>query len=37
MDFSFTRQQEMLRNMVREFAEKDLASIALSLDERGEF
>ncbi|MFH1626207.1 MAG: acyl-CoA dehydrogenase family protein [Pseudomonadota bacterium] len=37
MDFSFTRQQEMLTKMVREFAEKELAPNALSLDEKGEF
>ncbi|HCX90242.1 MAG: acyl-CoA dehydrogenase [Deltaproteobacteria bacterium CG12_big_fil_rev_8_21_14_0_65_43_10] len=37
MDFSFTRQQEMLTNMVRNFAEQDLAPNALSLDEKGEF
>ncbi len=37
MDFSPTREQEMLRNMVREFAESELAPNALSLDEKGEF
>lgn len=37
MDFSPTREQEMLRNMVREFAESELAPRALSLDEKGEF
>ena len=37
MDFSFTRQEEMLRNMVREFAENELAPNALDLDEKGEF
>lgn len=37
MDFSLTREQEMLRNMVREFAESELAPNALSLDEKGEF
>ncbi len=37
MDFALTREQEMLRNMVREFAESELAPAALSLDEKGEF
>jgi len=37
MDFNLTREQEMLRNMVREFAEKDLAPKALELDNKGEF
>ena len=37
MDFSLTRQQEMLRDMVRQFAESELAPRALELDERAEF
>ena len=37
MDFGLTREQEMLRNMVREFAESELAPNVLSLDEKGEF
>ncbi len=37
MDFSFTREQEMLRNMVRDFAERRVAPRALELDEKGEF
>jgi alkylation response protein AidB-like acyl-CoA dehydrogenase len=37
MDFGLTREQEMLRDMVREFAETELAPNALSLDEKGEF
>ncbi len=37
MDFGFTREQEMLRNMVREFAERELAPRAVALDEKGEF
>ena len=37
MDFSLTRELEMLRNMVREFAESELAPNALSLDEKGKF
>lgn len=37
MDFGFTKQQEMLRNMVSEFAETELAPKALELDEKGEF
>ena len=37
MDFGLTKQQEMLRNMVSEFAETELAPKALELDEKGEF
>jgi butyryl-CoA dehydrogenase len=37
MDFGLTQQQEMLRNMVAEFAETELAPRALELDEKGEF
>lgn len=37
MDFGLTKQQEMLRNMVAEFAEAELAPKALELDEKGEF
>jgi butyryl-CoA dehydrogenase len=37
MDFNLSREHEMLRNMVREFAEKELAPNALSMDEKGEF
>ena len=37
MDFGPTREQEMLRDMVRSFAESELAPNALSLDEKGEF
>lgn len=37
MDFVFTREQEMLRNMVKEFAENELAPKALILDEKGDF
>lgn len=37
MDFNFTREQEMLRSMVQEFAEKEIAPRALSLDEKAEF
>ena len=33
MDFSFTREQEMLRNMVREFAQKELAPRIPEFDE----
>ncbi len=35
--FDFTKEQEMLRTMVREFAETELAPKALELDKRGEF
>ncbi|MBM2824942.1 MAG: Acyl-CoA dehydrogenase [Dehalococcoidales bacterium] len=37
MDFSLTREQEILRDMVREFARKELAPKALAWDEKGEF
>jgi alkylation response protein AidB-like acyl-CoA dehydrogenase len=37
MNFGLTQQQEMLRNMVAEFAETELAPRALELDEKGEF
>jgi len=37
MDFSLTREQEMLRDTVREFAQRELAPKALALDEKGEF
>lgn len=37
MDFSLTRQQEMLRDTVHQFAETELAPRAIELDEGGEF
>jgi butyryl-CoA dehydrogenase len=37
MDFNLTRQQEMLRDTVRQFADSELAPRALELDEKGEF
>jgi len=37
MDFDLTREQEMLRDTVREFAQRELAPKALDLDEKGEF
>ncbi|MBN2187044.1 MAG: acyl-CoA dehydrogenase family protein [Dehalococcoidia bacterium] len=37
MDFNLTRQQEMLRDAVHEFADAELAPRALELDEKGEF
>jgi len=37
MDFSLTREQEILRDTVREFAQRELAPKALALDEKGEF
>ncbi len=37
MDFSLTREQEILRDTVREFAKRELAPKALALDEKGEF
>jgi butyryl-CoA dehydrogenase len=37
MDFSLTRQHEMLRDTVHQFAETELAPRAMELDEKGEF
>lgn len=37
MDFLFSKEQQMLRKMVREFGESELAPKALILDEKGEF
>ena len=37
MDFGLTREQELLRDTVREFAQRELAPKALALDEKGEF
>ena len=37
MDFGLTREQEMLRDTVSEFAQRELAPRALTLDEKGEF
>ncbi len=37
MDFSLTKEQEMIRKMVREFAEKEVAPIAAEIDETCEF
>jgi alkylation response protein AidB-like acyl-CoA dehydrogenase len=37
MDFNLTREQEMLRETVREFTQRELAPKALALDEKGEF
>ena len=37
MDFTLTRQQEMIRDMVREFAEKEVSPQVSTLDEKGEF
>lgn len=37
MDFSLTRQQEMLRDTVREFAESEVAPRVLDLDREGKF
>jgi alkylation response protein AidB-like acyl-CoA dehydrogenase len=37
MDFALTREQEMLRDTVREFAQRELTPKALALDAKGEF
>jgi len=37
MDFKLSDNQQMIKNMVREFAEKELRPIAAEIDETGEF
>lgn len=37
MDFTFTKEQEMLRKMVRDFAEQKIAPKAIELDNKREF
>jgi alkylation response protein AidB-like acyl-CoA dehydrogenase len=37
MDFNLSREHEMLREMVKEFADRELAPRALELDSKGEF
>jgi butyryl-CoA dehydrogenase len=37
MDFSLSKQHEMLKNMVSEFAKTELSPKAMELDEKGEF
>ena len=37
MDFSLSMEQEILRNSVRDFAEKDIKPVARDLDEKEEF
>ncbi len=37
MDFDLTREQEMIRDAVRGFAEKEIAPVILELDEKEEF
>lgn len=37
MDFSLTKEQQMIQNMVREFAEKEIRPIAIELDEKSMF
>ena len=37
MDFRLNEEQQMIQNMVREFADKELAPVAARLDEEGEF
>ena len=37
MDFELTKEQEMIKNSVREFAEKELKPIAIENDENREF
>ncbi len=37
MDFDLTREQEMIRKEVRHFAEKEIAPVALELDEKEAF
>ncbi|MFO7618667.1 MAG: acyl-CoA dehydrogenase [Thermoplasmata archaeon] len=37
MEFSLTKEQEMIRRTAREFAEKEIAPIAAEIDEKAEF
>ena len=37
MNFELTEEQQMIRKMVRDFAEKEIAPIAQETDEKGEF
>ena len=37
MDFELTEEQQMIRKMVRDFAEKEIVPIAQEMDEKGEF
>ncbi len=37
MDFSLSMEQEILRNSVRDFAEKEIKPVAIELDQREEF
>ncbi|WP_028316389.1 acyl-CoA dehydrogenase family protein [Desulfatibacillum aliphaticivorans] len=37
MDFDLNKEQEMIRDAVRSFAEKEIAPVALELDEKEEF
>jgi alkylation response protein AidB-like acyl-CoA dehydrogenase len=37
MDFELTEEQQMIRKMVRDFAEKEIMPIAQETDEKGEF
>lgn len=37
MDFSLTKEQQMIKEMVREFAEKEIKPIAIELDAKSMF
>ncbi len=37
MDFQLTEEQQMIRKMARDFAEKEIAPVAGEMDEKGEF
>ncbi|MFB7639999.1 acyl-CoA dehydrogenase [Peribacillus butanolivorans] len=37
MDFSLTKEQQMIKDMVRDFAEKEIKPIAIELDEKSMF
>ena len=37
MDFQFTKAQEMLQKVAREFAEKEVGPIAAEIDKTGRF
>lgn len=34
MEFTYTREQQMVKKMLREFAEKEIAPIASEIDEK---
>ncbi len=37
MDFSYSREQQMVKKMIKEFAEREIAPIAAEIDEEEKF